>query len=266
MSGRDAGRLAPAIVAALALATGVAGAAAQSLESRVASAPDGWVRFEYEARPGVCGNGRWIDVGEDGRRSTGDWNRGCDCACEEGPVRIEMRVRDGEPQDLDAEVGRVWRERDDVTDLGVVPPDEAAEYLFSLAESSRTEAGEEAVFPATLARGVEAWPRLLEIARGGARTDVRRQAVFWLGQEASERATEGLTSIIDDEDELEVREHAVFALSQRDETTAVDALIRIARAHPEPALRKRAIFWLGQRGDDPRVLDFLEDLLTGGGR
>lgn len=261
MSGARARRLAPAVVTALALGAGAA--AAQSLESRVASAPDGRVRFEYEARPGVCGNGRWITFGdEDGRVYT----RGgrCDCVCEQGPVRVEMRVRDGEPLDLDAEVGGTWPDRDDVTDLGVVSPAEAADYLFSLAERSRTEAGEDAVFPATLARGVEAWPRLLEIARSEARTDTRRQAVFWLGQEASERATEGLTSIIEDEDELEVREHAVFALSQRNETTAVDALIRIARRHPEPELRKRAIFWLGQRGDDPRVIDFLEELLAGG--
>lgn len=265
MSGADGRRLAPAIVAVLALGAGATAAAAQNLETRVAAAPDGWVRFEYEARPGVCGNGSWITFGDEDHRYVGRRNGSCDCTCEEGPVRVEMRVRNGEPVDLDAEVGRRgWRERDDVTDLGVVPPAEAADYLFTLAERSRTEAGEDAVFPATLARGVEAWPRLLEIARSEARTDTRRQAVFWLGQEASERATEGLTSIIDDDDELEVREHAVFALSQRNEETAVDALFRIARSHPEPDLRKRAIFWLGQRGDDPRVLDFLEELLTGG--
>lgn len=260
----DARRLAPTIVAALALGVGATAAAAQSLETRVASAPDGWVRFEYEARPGVCGNGSSITFDDEEGRVWSRRGGSCDCICEEGPIRVEMRVRDGEPVDLDAEVGGPWRDRDGVTDLGVVPPDEAADYLFTLAERSRTEAGEEAVFPATLARGVEAWPRLLEIARSEARTDTRRQAVFWLGQEASERATEGLTSIIDDDDELEVREHAVFALSQRNEETAVDALFRIARSHPEPELRKRAIFWLGQRGDDPRVLDFLEELLAGG--
>ena len=270
MSGADARRLAPttmaALATALALGAGAAGVEAQALASRVASAPDGWVRFEYESRPGVCGNGDWITFNDEEGRVYGRRGGSCDCVCEEGPIRVEMRVRDGEPLDLEAEVGGTWRERENVTDLGVVPPDEAADYLLSLAERSRTEAGEEAIFPATLARGVETWPRLLEIARSAALTDTRRQAVFWLGQEASERATEGLTSIIDDEDELEVREHAVFALSQQNQTRAVDALIRIARAHPEPALRKRAIFWLGQRGDDPRVLDFLEELLTGGPR
>lgn len=218
----------------------------QTLASRVAAAPDGYVRFQYEARPGVYGNGH--------------------CACEEGPVRIEMRVENRVVRDLDAEVGGSWGERSGtVTALGDVPPTEAADYLLTLAESSRTDAAEDAIFPATIARGVEAWPRLLRIARNDdARGEARRQAVFWLGQEASERATEGLESIIQDEEELEVRKSAVFALSQRREEAAVDALIRIARDHQEPELRKKAIFWLGQRGEDPRVLALFEELLAGG--
>jgi HEAT repeat protein len=177
-----------------------------------------------------------------------------------------MRLDGGMIQDIDTEVGGSWRERSGaITDLGVVPPEEAADYLLTLAESSGDEAAEDAIFPATIARGVETWPRLLQIARNDdAREDVRTQAVFWLGQQASQRATEGLVSIIEDEDELEVRETAVFALSQRDEEMAVDALIRIAREHREPQLRKQAIFWLGQRAEDPRVLTLFEEILTGG--
>lgn len=236
------------------------GGVGQDLDARVREAPDGWVRFEFEARPGVCGNGDWISV--DGERWR--YGRHGEGPCEPGPVRIDVRVRAGVVEDLDAEVGGIPRERDPITDLGEVATVEAADFLLDLAETARTEAAEEAIFPAMLARGVETWPRLLAIARGDARTDVRRQAVFWLGQEASERATEGLTSIITDEGEIELREHAVFALSQRPADQAVTALIRIARTNPEPMLRKRAIFWLAQHDEDPRVLAFLEELLTGG--
>jgi HEAT repeat protein len=237
----------------------------QTLAGRVSAAPDGYVRFQYEARPGVCGNGHSISTDGEGRARRGD-SDDCDCACEEGPVRIEMQVEDGVVRDLDADVGGSWGTRSGmVTDLGDVPPAEAADYLLALAESSRSGVAEDAIFPATIARGVEAWPRLLRIARNDdVHSKARRQAVFWLGQEASERATEGLESIIQDEDELEVRESAVFALSQRPEEAAVDALIRIARDHEEPELRKRAIFWLGQRGEDPRVLELFEELLAGG--
>lgn len=239
--------------------------AGQTLAGRIAAAPDGHVRFQYDARPGVCGNGRWISTDGDIRiRSGGSGD--CDCACEEGPVRVEMRVRGGVVHGLDADVGGSWQSRSGaVTDLGNVSPAEAADYLLTLAETSETEAAEDAIFPATLARGVEAWPRLLRIARNDeAHRKARRQAVFWLGQEASDRATEGLESIIRDEVELEVRESAVFALSQRPEDAAVDALIRIARDHEEPELRRKAIFWLGQRGEDPRVLSLFEELLGGG--
>ncbi len=239
---------------------------AQTLANRVEAAPDGYVRFQYEARPGVCGNGHSVSMDEEsGIRVRGDGEE-CDCECEEGPVRIEIRVTEGVVQDIDMQVAGSWRERTgSITDLGVVSPEEAADYLLTFAESSQTDAAEDAIFPATIARGVETWPRLLRIARNeGAREDVRTQSVFWLGQEASERATEGLESIIADADELQVRETAVFALSQRSEDAALDALIRIAREHREPQLRKQAIFWLGQRAEDPRVLTLFEEILTGG--
>lgn len=249
-----------AVVLALGLGVAQPGIA-QDLAARVASAPDGWVRFTYEAREGVCGNGSRIST----RHEREDGSLGeCECECQEAPVRIEMRVRDGEVRDLDADVGGTWQtRRGAVTDLGDVAPAAAVAFLFALAETAREEVAEDAIFPATIARGVETWPRLLEIARSEAHADVRGQAVFWLGREASERATEGLTSIIESEDELEIREHAIFALSQRDEERAFEALLGIARSSPEPELRRKAIFWLGQMGDDPRVLRLLEDILSG---
>ena len=238
-------------------------AAGQDLAERVASAPDGWIRFTFAAREGVCGNGRWISTDGDQERRRSDSRH---WVCDEGPVRIELSIRAGEPRELDTEVGGDWATRSGaVTDLGDIAPQDAVDFLLHVAETAREDVAEDAIFPATLARGVETWPRLLEIARGGAHTEVRGQAVFWLGQEASDRATEGLTSIIEDEGELEVREQAIFALSQRRESTALDALMRIARSHPEPEVRRKAIFWLGQRGDDPRVLELLEEILTDGG-
>lgn len=230
----------------------------QALADRVEDAPDGWVRFSFEAREGVCGHHGGISFHSE-RGHTGDWE------CEEGPVRIELRKRGREIRELDTEVAGEWESRSgSVTDLGTVTPREAVDLLFEIVDTAESDVAEDAIFPATIARGIETWPRLLEFAREHEDTDVRRQAVFWLGQEASERATEGLTSIIEDEGELEVREHAVFALSQRDEPRAFETLLRLARSSPEPELRRKAIFWLGQ-SDDPRVLSLLEEILTRGG-
>lgn len=260
MTARASLRRGAALAASVLVLGGVAGeAAGQDLTSLVEGAPNGYVRFEYAARPGICGNGENISLHGESQ----DEDRH-DRRCDDGPVRIELRVQGGTVFDLVTRVGGQWSTRSrDVTDLGAVTPAMATTFLFRLAEASNTEAAEAAIFPATLGRDVETWPRLLDIARSGSRADVRRQAVFWLGQEAGERATAGLSSIIESQDEIEVREHAIFALSQRDESSALDALIKVARENPEPALRKRAIFWLGQRGDDPRVLDLLEELLIG---
>lgn len=250
----------PTAVATLLLWAGTTGSgAAQELDRRISEAPDGWVRLAFEARPGVCGDGEEIWI-RDEHRSRGGRE------CEEGPVRLELRVRSGRVQRFDARVGGTPGARGEpVTDLGMAPPEAAATWLLELAVVAEEEIGEEAAFAATLARGVEVWPDLLRIARDDdVPKGTRSSAVFWLGQEAAEAATAGLSSIIEDEGELEIREHAVFALSQRPEPAAVAALIRVARSNPEPELRKHAIFWLGQRAEDPRVLDLFEELLIGG--
>lgn len=234
-------------------------AAAQTLAQRVEAAPDGWVRFGFEPREGVCGR--------DGGITMTSWDHPPRWDCEPGPLWTDLRIRDGAVERIETSVGKEPETRSGrVTDLGLVPPAEASAYLLDLAERSPGRVGEDAIFPAFIARGVVAWPRLLEIARtDGIPSDTREAAVFWLGQEASDKAAEGLESVIRDEGELEVRKHAVFALSQHESERAVDALLDLARSSPEPELRKSALFWLGQRADEnPRILALFEEILTGG--
>lgn len=249
----------------------------QSLERRIAAAPDGVVRFSYAARPGVYGNGRNIiswdcqggrcksqqiqgnysDVDSD------DWASVCDS----GPVRIALTVRDGAVTELRAYVGGEWRQSAAGTDLGTVGAREASTYLLGLAARATTgnRAAEKAIFPAMLADSASptVWRDLLRMARdANVSRKVRRSAVFWVGQAASDAATRGLTELVDDRAaDREVREQAVFALSQRPREEGVPALIRIAKENPDPELRRKAIFWLGQ-SEDPRALALFEELLT----
>jgi hypothetical protein len=244
----------------------------QSLEKRVAAAPDGSVRFSFAAKPGVYGNGRnmisWdcdrgncrnrqVDNYSDGDRD--DWNMPCDS----GPVRVALSKRSGKITDLRVYVGGEWRLSPTATDLGTVGAREAATYLLSLASRDDSRASEKAIFPAVLADSATLWPDLLKIARqNDVSRKVRSSAVFWLGQAAGDAATRGLTDLVDDRSaDHEVRETAVFALSQRPKDEGVPALIRIARENHDPDLRRKAIFWLGQ-SDDPRALSLFEELLT----
>ena len=255
----------PAVVGAQ---TGRDRDAARGLAAEVDAVRDGVVRFSYAAREGVCGNGSNIRTRggtttvRPGSGRSAEWEDDC----EPGPVRVSITRARGETVELRAYVGGRWvREGDrDVTDLGDVPPGAAAAYLLDVAATAEGEPASRAVFPATIADGVEPWPQLLRLARDERRPEqVRRDAIFWVGQAAGEAATRELSAIVDERDtSLSVREHAIFALSQRPAAEAVPSLIRIARTNPSPRLRQRAIFWLGQ-SRDPRALAYFEEVLLG---
>lgn len=243
-------------VSLIALLAVPAVARAQTLAQRIDRVKDGTVRLSYAARPGVCGNGRNISTHDGGRRD--EWQSDC----EEGPVRLVVERREGRITDLRAYVGGHWRGSADA-DLGQVPAREAGQWLLAVAEAGG-RAAEEAVFPATLADSMEAWPGLLRIARSAkAENKTRKSAIFWLGQAAADAATRGLDSIaVDDDEDREVRESAIFALSQRPHEEGIPVLIRIARSSKDPKLRRTALFWLGQ-SEDPAALRLFEELLSG---
>jgi hypothetical protein len=230
------------------------GAAAQSLERRLAAVDSGTVHLSFAARPGVCGHG---NQSFDSDQHDGEW----EADCESQPVRVALRISGHRVVDLHTYVGGRWRTGSSARDLGTVRPQEAAAYFLGLAQEKNELSGDP-VLPASLADSVTIWPALLRLARNSRLSDERRRtAVFWLGQAAGAAVDGALDSIARDNDtDREVRKQAVFALSQRSSAEAVPALIRIARTSPDPELRKSALFWLGQ-SEDPRALDLFEEIL-----
>jgi hypothetical protein len=256
-----------ALVVPALLASVTSGLSAQDLSRRIAEMRNGTVRFEYAAMEGVCGNGRdGIQVRRANSSSRIVTNMSVrqkewESDCESGPVRIVLDRRNGRVVDVRAYVGGRWRGSADL-DLGTVSPVAASDYLLGLAETADEEVAKDALFPATVAEGVTAWPRLLGIAKDARRPrEVRSSAVFWVSQAAGEEATKGLREIVDEpEADREVRKSAVFALSQRPKDESVPALIKIAKTHRDAEMRKTAIFWLGQSGD-ARAIAYFEDVL-----
>lgn len=232
--------------------------AAQTLAQRVQGAGDGTVRLSFAAREGVCSRGPGsITIMDD------DDDEEWESDCERGPVRVSLRMQSGRVAESETYLGGRWRAgRDRVTDLGLVPAQEAADLLLALAPEVGEDDGGELVTAATLADSVVVWPQLLRMARDTrVREETRRQAVFWLGQAAGEAAAKGLDSIAaDGGGDIEIRKQAVFALSQRPADEGVPVLIRIARTNRHPELRKSALFWLGQ-SEDPRALTLFEEIL-----
>lgn len=238
---------------ALLLAVAAAPLAAQDLGGRVAGAPDGLVRMSYASKPGVCGRGQDV-ISRSGPRDGWD--------CDEGPVRVALDVRGGKVTAVRTYVGGRWGQAAvPVTELGTVSAPAAAKYLVRLAEQGVRKG--DPILAATLADSAVVWPDLLRIGRNpDLPRETRRQAVFWLSQDAGEAATRGLADLAEDQkQDRDVREQAVFALSQLDDDRGTEPLIRLAKTNPDPAIRKKAIFWLGQ-SDDPRALALFEELLT----
>ena len=239
-------------------------AASAQLAERVREVEDGSVRFSYETKPGVeiCDQG--VQIG-DHRMSwhvNDDDDRGRNCRF--GVAEVELRMRDGQVRDVEL-VRELDDRRADAVELGEVDADEAARYLLSLAyDGATTDAAEDAILPAMLADATEAWRPLLDIAKDrSVDEDVRKGATFWLGQEAADAATEGLSGLALDEDEdQEIRDAAIFALSQRPADEAIPTLIEVARTGREADTRRTAMFWLAQ-SDDDRVVAFFEQILLG---
>jgi hypothetical protein len=229
--------------------------AAQDLASRIAASRTERVTFTYEGREGVCGTGDNINFGNVRRNWNGDQN------CIEGPIRVTLTMADRRVTRLRTTVGTSAPAG--AADLGQVSPAEASDWLLDLAGRGVGEPSEQAIFPAVMAEGVVTWPRLVELAkRQGLREGTRRQAIFWLGQEAADQAVGPLTDVVEDDPDREVRKAALFALSQQRTDRSIEVLIRTARTHRDPETRRHAFFWLGQ-SEDPRGIALFEEVLAG---
>jgi len=104
-------------------------------------------------------------------------------------------------------------------------------------------------------------PELIRLARNHSAEDVRKHALFWLGQKAGEKAASELQRAVDHDPNDEVRHHAVFAISQLPKERSVPILINLVKTHKSREVRKKAMFWLTQTGD-PRALDLIEEILA----
>ena len=233
--------------------------AQESLTQAVRRVGTGTLRLQFKARQGVCGNGTSMSFMTVSRsRNKGEW----ESECEPGPVRVAMDVRDGRPTSVRYYVGGRWGAAGDATEIGAVAASDAGAWFARLAETGTGKVAREAVTVATLADSSTVWPTLLRIAKdSGRETELRKSAVFWIGQAASDAAA-ALNGLAEDEDgDIEVRKQAVFALSQRPNGEGVPVLLSIARGKLDARVRRQAIFWLGQSGD-PRALSYFEEVLT----
>jgi HEAT repeat protein len=210
-----------------------------------------WVVPTAEGRSSCCWNRNerttcTLDGGVSNRKAAG--------AIAPGPHRLVIMTR---PDDgsgdcaVDAE-GRTIHLLENVT------VEQSLEWLRTALKMRRKT--NDAIVAIALHEHPSVVPRLIDLARNDDASEVRRGALFWLGQRAGDKAAGELRRAVDDDPEERVREHAVFAISQLPDDRSVPMLIELANTHKSRAVRKKAMFWLAQK-DDPRALEAIEAIL-----
>jgi HEAT repeat protein len=238
--------------------------AAQSLERRVSAVRDGEVEFNYAARPGVCGDGRyWMRV--DANSWHGTINDATRMApCENGPVRVLLTRSDGITVRLQTYAGPLQSEPG-ATNIGRVGAREASAYLLGIAQAVDARTASDAIFPATIADSSAVTPSLLQIAQSSERPRaLRSRAISYLASRAEEpggigarEAGRRLAAIARDErDNQQIRSQALRSLMRIDAGGGYSALEEIALSANDPWLAGEATKALASSGD-PRAREFL---------
>src|SRR5688572_17142710 len=250
--------------AGLTLLVAVAGSSgAQTVERRVAVAPDGNVTFHFASRADVCGDGRtyiraddmWMGSMNDGVRSM---------ECQRGPIRV-LLTRDGKEILRITTYGGPVAEEPGATNLGAVPAADAAAWLLGIAGRIDGRPGREAIMPAALADSALVTRELLAIARNTDRSrELRRSALSWVvrrrgerGELSSEEVSRTLVTIARDENETRtVRDQALSSLARLESASSLDALVSMTTGTTEAWLARRAVEVMASSGD-PRAHDHL---------
>jgi hypothetical protein len=235
-----------------------------ALDERIGAVREGTVRLEFPARAGVCGDGHnWFRTRQGETVGRWDSEQYVTATCETGPVRVVIERRNDVTTDVKTYVGGKWSAAPDGATPLTVSAQVAIGSLLNIVEHDASGPAAHAILALTIADGMQSWDRLFRVARDVSRpSEVRQQAVFWLGDAAGAVATQSLESIAYEPGDREVREQAIFAMSRRPGDEAVTSLLRMAQSLPDRELRKTAIFWLS-RTKDPRAMAWLERTLTG---
>ena len=103
---------------------------------------------------------------------------------------------------------------------------------------------------------------LHRIVFGSYAREVRKNAIFWLGNIKDAKSLGYLKEIIKKENNTELRKQTVFAIQLSNEKEAMTELIQIAKTDTNQKIRKNAIFWLGQKASK-KCIKTLKDVVQG---
>lgn len=137
-----------------------------------------------------------------------------------------------------------------IHDLGRVADDDSARWLMDLAKqrdggaTTRHQDENDVLAALAVNRGDVARDGLAGIARNDARTETRKQAVFWMALVRGPEGADITSAIMFNDKNADVREHAAFSLAQSAAPRAAADLIRLGNTDRDSEVRAQAWFWL----------------------
>ncbi len=220
----------------------------QTVASLSQAPANGWIGYAFQtAKPlsiSCCDDGISIHSSDSGDRVAYVFAR-----FSAGEVE-RVRIGSGECA-LDAKGRPVgWVEN--------VSPNDSIAFLRGIAERGAEHAAGGALLALSLHDG--AVDALIDIARHNPSAKVRGKALFWLSQQAGEKAAAALRDAVENDPEEHVRAKAVFGISQLPNDESIPLLIDLLKHNRSREVRKKAAFWLGQK-NDPRALAAIEEIL-----
>jgi hypothetical protein len=142
---------------------------------------------------------------------------------------------------------------------GVTPADSIRLLLTMVKELHKGDA-------ATAAIAMHADPSadqaLEELAAQSQSEQVRRQAIFWLGNSRGQRGFEIVSRILREDPSDKIREHAVFAITQNKDPKALEVVASVAHNDKSPHVRGQALFWLAQRAGQKIAESAINDAIA----
>jgi uncharacterized protein YbcI len=138
--------------------------------------------------------------------------------------------------------------------LGKAENRESLKLLKDSFESGIEDLQDSLLFVISSHNGIEAGKFLRSAALGRYPTEIRKNAIFWIGNLKDDKSIDYLKEIYKKSKEKELREQVIFALHLCDNDDAVKEMIRIARQDSSSEIRKNAIFWLGQRACQESII------------
>lgn len=113
--------------------------------------------------------------------------------------------------------------------------------------------GDEAVTAIALHADAAAGRALAKFTEASQPEELRKKAVFWLGEARGAAGLERLKALAKSDSSTEVRSQIAFALSVSREAGALDEMIRMAKDDPSSHVRGQALFWLAQKAGKKAV-------------